>query len=84
MVFTGTFASDDPDKKYLMIFWEFMDLFFWNTATAWRINTWFLQGLRVTLANRYFFLFFFWSTLDLSYQLRFYVLGASVSFSFDR
>ena len=59
MVFTGTFGSDDPDKKYPMTFWEYMDLFFWNTTTAWRINIQLLQGLPVTLVNIYFFLCFF-------------------------
>ena len=38
MVFLGTFAYDDPDKKYLMTIWEVRDMFF-GTTTAWRINT---------------------------------------------
>ena len=38
-VFTGTFtfASDDPDKKYLVTVREFTDFFFWNIA--WGIVT---------------------------------------------
>ena len=59
MVFTGTFASDDPDKKYLMTFWEYIDLFFWNTTTAWRINTWLLQGLPTSYFGKHNMLYSF-------------------------